>query len=125
MSDSQISDSRKLFSFSSHDTFTATMATPRPNISLKARLAWKYFFEAGWAVVKTADNCYICTDESLDLSTATIFPDEDAFVSWLETVCTEYLNDDPVGFLACFVRIPELITEPVAAVIKLVIEKSS
>ena len=106
-------------------TFTAMMATPPPNLSLKARLAWKYFFEAGWAVVHTGDGSYIVTDESLDLTTATVFPDEDAFVSWLEAVCSEHFNDDPVGFLRGFVRVPELITEPVAAVIKLVIEKSS
>lgn len=95
-------------------TFTATQAAPPNNLSLKARLAWKYFFEAGWAIVHTADAPYIVTDESLDLTTATIFPEEDSFVCWLETVCREHLNDDPVGFLACFVSVPELVTESVA-----------
>lgn len=95
-------------------TFTATQAAPPPNLSLRAKLSWHYFFENGWAVVKTQDGAIICTDESLDLSTATVFPDEDAFVSWLETVCSEHLNEDPVGFLACFVSIPEMITDTVA-----------
>ena len=95
-------------------TFSAKMATQPPNLSLKARLTWKYFFEAGWAVGKTADNCYICTDESLDLSTATVFPDEESMVSWLETVCAEHLNDDPVGFIRGFVSVPELVTDTVA-----------
>ena len=95
-------------------TFTAAQAAPPPNLSLRAKLAWKYFFEAGWAVVHTGDNCWITVDEGMDLTTASIFPDEDAFISWLETVCTEHLNDDPVWFLACFVSIPELVTESVA-----------
>ena len=56
-------------------TFTAAMATPPPNLSLKARLAWKYFFENGWAVVHTGDGSYIVTDEALELENATIFPD--------------------------------------------------
>ena len=80
-------------------TFTATMATQPPNLSLRAKLSWKYFFEAGWAVIHTDDGPYIVTDESLDLTTATVFPDEESMVSWLETVCCEHLNDDPVGFL--------------------------
>lgn len=95
-------------------TFTGTQAAPPSNLSLKAKLAWKYFFEAGWAVVKTQDGAIICTDESLDLTTATVFPDEDSMVGWLETVCSEHLNDEPVGFLTCFCSVPELVTESVA-----------
>lgn len=94
-------------------TFTGTMASMPEGMSLKARLAWKYFFDGGWAVVKAGD-CYICTDEGMDLSTATIFPDEDAFVEWLEAVATEHLEDDRIAFLSLFCSIPELITDTVA-----------
>lgn len=95
-------------------TFTATQAAPPPNLSLKARLAWKYFFEAGWAVVKTQDGAIICTDEGCDLTTATVFPDEESFVMWLEATASSHLNDDPVGFLRGFVSVQELVTESVA-----------
>ena len=95
-------------------TFTATMADMPSNLSLKARLAWKYFFEDGWAVIHTGDGSYIVTDESLELENATIFPDEDAFVSWLEATASSHINDDPVGFLRGFVSVPELVTESVA-----------
>lgn len=98
-------------------TFTASPAPQPPSLSLRAKLSWHYFFEAGWEVVHTGDGPYIVTDEALELENATLFPDEDAFVSWLETVCCEHLNDDPVGFLQNFVSIPELINEEVASII--------
>lgn len=94
-------------------TFTGTMASMPEGMSLKTRLAWKYFFDGGWAVVKAGD-CYICTDEALDLDTATVFPDEDALIAWLEAVATEHLEDDRIGFLSLFCSIPELITDTVA-----------
>lgn len=97
-------------------TFTGTMAAMPENMSLKDRLAWKYFFDGGWAVVKAGD-CYICTDEALYLTTATIFPDEESFVMWLESCASDHLNDDPVSFLRLFTSIPELINEEVANVI--------
>lgn len=83
-------------------TFTGTMAAMAEGMSLKARLSWKYFFDGWWAVVRTGDGCYIVTDEGMELTTATIFPDEDAFISWLEAVATEHLKDDRIGFLSCF-----------------------
>lgn len=95
-------------------TFTGTQAAPPPNLSLKARLAWSCFFENGWAVVKTQDGAYITTDEALDLDTATVFPDEDALISWLEATASDHLSDDPVSFLRLFTSIPELITENIA-----------
>lgn len=94
-------------------TFTGTQAPQPPNLSLKARLAWKYFFDGGWAVVK-AGGCYICTDEGMNLTTATVFPDEDALISWLEAVATEHLEDDRISFLSCFCTVKELITDTVA-----------
>lgn len=98
-------------------TFTAAMADPPANMSLRARLAWKYFFDGRWAVVKTEGGEYICTDEALDLTTATVFPDEESFVIWLGTCASNHLNDDPVSFLRLFTSIPEMINEEVANVI--------
>lgn len=95
-------------------TFTGTMATMPEGMSLKARLAWEYFFNGGWAVVRTESGEFICCDEALDLTTATIFPDEDALIFWLEAVTTEHLEDDRIGFLSQFVSIPELMNECVA-----------
>lgn len=94
-------------------TFTGTVAAMPDGMSLKARLSWHYFFNGGWAVVKAGD-CYICTDEGMDLTTATVFPDEDALVEWLEAVTTEHMEDDRIGFLQTFTSIPELITDTVA-----------
>ena len=65
-------------------------------------------------MVKTEDGAYITTDEALNLDTATVFPDEDAFASWLEATASAHLEDDPVSFLRLFCSIPELITENVA-----------
>ena len=98
-------------------TFTGTMADPPANMSLRAKLSWHYFFNGGWAVVRTGDGCFIVTDEALELENASIYPDEDAFICWLETVCSDHLNDDPVGFLSCFCSLPELINEDVASII--------
>lgn len=95
-------------------TFTAILADPPSHMSLKARLAWKYFFDGEWAVVRMESGEFICTDEGMDLNTATVFPDEDAFVEWLEAVATEHLESDRIGFLSLFCSIPELITDTVA-----------
>lgn len=100
--------------------FTGTQAAPPPNLSLKARLSWKYFFDGGWAVVKAGDS-FICCDVGMDLTTATVFPDEDALIAWLETVATDHLESDRIGFLSLFCTIPELITDTVAREIKKVI----
>ena len=95
-------------------TFTGTMATPPPNLSLKARLAWEYFFNGRWAVVRVESGEFICTDEGMDPATATVFPDEDIFISWLEAVANEHLEENRISFLQNFTSIPELITDTVA-----------
>ena len=95
-------------------TFTGTQADPPSNLSLKARLAWKYFFDGGWAVVRVESGEFVCTDEGMDLSTASIFPDEDSFISWLDAVATDHLESDRIGFLSLFCSIPELIADTVA-----------
>ena len=47
-----------------------------------------------------------------------VFPDEDAFVSWLEETASSHLESDPVAFLQNFVSVRDLITPFIAEAIK-------
>lgn len=105
-------------------TFNASPTTKPNNLSLRARLAWSYFFENGWACIHTADDAWIVTDESCDLERSMVFPDEEAFVSWLEETCSSHLADDPVAFLQTFCSIPELIMPSVAEAMLLALEQT-
>lgn len=88
-------------------TFSGTMATmTAEGMSLKARLSWKYLSVGEWAVIKTESGEFFCCDETMDLSTATIIPDEDALISWLEDVATEHLESDRIGFLVSILHHP-------------------
>ena len=101
-------------------TFTASFPTLPENMSLKARLAYIYFFGdgksyfGGWACVRTAEGVWIITDEACDLSSASVYPDDDSFVAWLETVVEDHLGDDRIGFLQNFCHVRELINDEVA-----------
>lgn len=95
-------------------SFTASPASKPENLTLKASLGWHYFFENGWAVVKTADGAYIVADEAMELSSATVFPDEEELLSWLESVVDDHLSDDPISFLRSFVTVDGLIDEFIA-----------
>ena len=59
-------------------TFTAPLPNP-PSMNLRARLAYIYFFgdgncnTGGWACAHTQDGCWIVTDESCDLTQASIY----------------------------------------------------
>ena len=80
------------------------------------RLGWEYLFgteHPDWACVHTTDGMWIVTDEACDLDNAMVYPDDDAFVEWLDNVAKENLDDNSVEFLSCFVRIPALITPEV------------
>ncbi len=91
---------------------------PPEYLSLKARLAWKYFFENGWQITAACDSVYIVTDESRDLSQASIYPDVTELMEWLESTADAHLADDAKGFLSTFVDVPELLSDPVIAEIK-------
>ena len=54
------------------------------------------------------------TDEGCDLQAAQIFPDEESFISWLESVADDHLECDRLGFLRSFVSVPELVDARVA-----------
>ena len=98
---------------------SANQASRPEDISLKARLAWKYFFEnnAGWIAVKTDDGPWIVMDEGFDLNTSMVFPEQDSFVEWLEITAEEHLKDDPIEFLKSFVSVPDIIDESVTETI--------
>ena len=99
-----------------------------PEMPLRAKLGWEYFFESNhpdWGCVHTADGMWIVTDEACDLDNAMIYPNDESFIEWLDSVATENLNDSPVEFLSCFVHIRELVTQEVASAMKKVIEDGS
>ena len=97
-------------------TFTASFPDP-PEMSLKARLPWEYFFGkccGGWACARTSDGVWITTDEACDLATASVYPDDDSFIGWLESVADDHIDDDRVRWFQGFVRVPELVDDSVA-----------
>ena len=99
-------------------TFYGPSIDPPENLSLKARLAWKYFFENGWQITATQDEVFIVTDESADLNFASIYPDQAELVEWLEETADAHLSDEPREFLESFVGVPELLTDEVIEQIK-------
>ena len=101
------------------ENISANQASLPQGISLKAKLAWQYFFEnnAGWIAVTTDDGSWIVMDEAFDLNTSMVFPDQDSFVEWLETTAEEHLKDDPIEFLKSFVSVPDIIDESVTETI--------
>ena len=101
-------------------TFTASIPAPPAYITLRAHLAYLYFFgdnrccSGGWALAHTDDGVWIVTDEACDLNTASVYPDDESFIAWLESTATAHLEDDRVEFLQNFVALPELIDDEVA-----------
>ena len=106
--------------------FYGSEALQPDGLSLKAQLAWSYFFENGWAVTRTESGVYIVTDEACDLSIAGIYPDEEALIAWLEEATEENLKDDPEDYLRSFVSIRGLLSPSViTAMIELIDPSSS
>ena len=68
-------------------------------------------------MTKTCSGEYIVTDESCDLYNASIFPDEDVFIEWLEATAEEHLAQDD-GMIAAAVKVEELLTPEVLAAIR-------
>ena len=48
------------------------------------------------------------------LDTASIYPDDESFISWLEAVAEDHISDDRVSWFQGFVRVPELVDDSVA-----------
>ena len=103
-------------------TFTGKPAPPPESMSLSARLAWKYFFENGWAITETEDGIYIVTDEACELETAHVYPDEESLISWLEDTTARIMEDDPEDFLRNFVTVPELASASFVEVLQQMLE---
>lgn len=100
--------------------FTGTFPE-RPEMPLRARLAWEYFFggkNPDWACVKTSSGCWIVTDEAHDLGSCDIYLTTEDFVSWLDRVAFDHLSEDADGFLENFVSVPGLLSEDVVKSIK-------
>ena len=101
------------------ENINADIAGRPENLSVKAKLAWQYFFEGfgGWIAVKTDDGRWIVMDEGFNLNKSIVFPDEDSFVQWLEVSAEDHLIIDTVDFLKCFVSVPDIIDESVSEAI--------
>lgn len=96
------------------NTFYASIPDPPQNISLKALLGFKYFFDFGWAAIHTDCDIWICQDVSTILDHCDVFPDSDSFIAWIEDTVDDNVNCDPVEFFRLFVSVPELVDDCVA-----------
>lgn len=96
-------------------TFTASPMSKPDDLSLKASLAWGYFFGNGcWCCAETGDGSIIVTDESRDLSNAFVLPDYTTFLEWLESDATDKLAEDPAEyFRSCGVLPDNLLSDSV------------
>lgn len=100
-------------------TFTASPMSKPDDLSLKASLAWDYFFNNGsWFCVETGDGGIIVTDETRNLSDAFVFYGYDSFLEWLESDATDKLAEDPTEyFRACGVVPDNLLSDSVVQAI--------
>lgn len=96
-------------------TFTASPMSKPDDLSLKASLAWDYFFNNGsWFCVETGDGGIIVTDETRNLSYAFVLPDYSSLLEWLESDATDKLAEDPAEyFRACGVVPDNLLSDSV------------
>lgn len=106
--------------------YTGSFPQP-PEMPLRARLAWEHYFRGGpdWACSRTDEGCWIVTDKKNDLDHAQIFPDDEAFISWLDNHGREHLEADALTFLRTFVLIDELVDDDVVKAMKGVIDNDS
>lgn len=89
------------------------------DLSLKASLAWDYFFNNGsWFCAETGDGCIIVTDETRNLNDAFVLPDYSSLLEWLESDATDKLAEDPADYLrACGVVPDNLLSDSVVKAI--------
>lgn len=96
-------------------TFTASPMSKPDDLSLKASLAWDYFFNNGsWFCTETGDGGIIVTDETRNLNEAFVLPNYVSFLEWLESDATDKLAEDPAEyFRACGVVPDNLLSDSV------------
>ena len=105
------------------------MPTPPENMSLKARLAYIYFFGdgksnfGGWACARTGEGVWVVSDEACELDWASIYPDDDSFVAWLEAVADDHISDDRVEWFRGFVSVPELVDDDVGKLMEKIVSE--
>lgn len=91
-------------------TFTAPPMTKPDDLSLKASLAWDYYFDKGdWFCAETGDGGIIVTDESRDLSNAFVLPDYVSLLEWLESYSESMLENDPADYFRACGAIPDVL----------------
>lgn len=88
-------------------TFTASPMSKPDDLSLKASLAWDYFFNNGWFCVDTGDGGIIVTDEARNLNDAFVLPDYSSLQEWLESYSTDHLAVDPADYLRSCGVVPD------------------
>lgn len=71
--------------------------------------------------MRTADGAIIVCDVACDLNTASIYPDDDSFISWLEAVAEDHIGDDQVEWFRQFVVVKELVDNDVAAAMEKIV----
>ena len=105
--------------------------TEQPQMSLKAKLAWQYYFgtdtgtdKQSWACIHPNDGTWIVCDEERDLDYASIFPDDDSFINWLEETTNERLQYEAENFLSQFITVPELATEKTVRAMLEIVEQA-
>ena len=82
-------------------TLNYSIPTPPEHMSLKARMTYAYLFSehSDWFCARTGSGNWIVSSSD-NLLDADVFPDETAFVDWLESATDDNLNNDPEEFLA-------------------------
>lgn len=87
--------------------FTASPMSKPDDLSLKASLAWDYFFNNGWSCVDTGDGGIIVTDEARNLNDAFVLPDYSSLQEWLESYSADHLAVDPADYLRSCGVVPD------------------
>lgn len=97
--------------------FTATQQSLPATISLKAKLAWHYFYR-GYDLIRTKNGCFLITRNNRNLDEAIAFATEAEFISHLERETDRALQTDSVKFFKSFVMFSELVTQNVAVALE-------
>lgn len=79
------------------DLEQAAIEETKESLSDSARDSWSYFgFDRKneWKAVLTGTRAILVTDEAMDLNMASVFPDTDSFICWLEETSAERREEE-------------------------------